>query len=297
MSNSTIVLDTSIQVDRCKGHFRAHPVEQAIEQFDFSLATAIGLLEFKAVLIGECLAIHARLLAHKHYFWVRGQMCEATYYQSRLRAHIFNVILNVLIDTRIDPLNPTREQEQRMAEKARLHLDRRIPQLYDWFKRNSTNEFIDPIGCDRAAERPIKRRKRFATNLPECRRNENKTCRIEQFIREDGARILDELKSKVESLRTDSNKLEQLSKTIALFERVIGNNEIELTVDDCRSAGDCLIGMEAIGKASHALSTNAREWEIIAPICGLQFVRMQYPKAPPAETEIAEDVEGEGESS
>ena len=52
----------------------------------------------------------------------------------------------------------------------------------------------------------------------------------------------------------------------------------ELSSEDCRAAGDCLIALEAKHHGTHALSTNASEWEPLSTLVGFEFVKIEYPE-------------------
>ena len=104
----------------------------------------------------------------------------------------------------------------------------------------------------------------------DCKRGRNKFCTIEKFIRERSESILGDL----HGLAAVS---EQFARAAKVFESVNRDQKRELSHSDCRRAGDCLIALEAQNHASHAISTNAREWEPIAKLVGLEFVRVLYP--------------------
>ncbi len=67
----------------------------------------------------------------------------------------------------------------------------------------------------------------------------------------------------------------QFRKSLDVVE--LTDKKQELSHDQCRNAGDCLIALEAEQHATHVLSTNAKEWEIIAPLVGMEFVPVAYP--------------------
>jgi hypothetical protein len=86
----------------------------------------------------------------------------------------------------------------------------------------------------------------------------------------------------VERLRTllaelPDNEAFQLRKAYELFQEVLAAPDLQLSHGQCRRAGDCLIALEGMDHATHALSTNAREWERICEIISLDFVRIDYP--------------------
>lgn len=82
----------------------------------------------------------------------------------------------------------------------------------------------------------------------------------------------------MEKLRPHLAASEQLEKAVGVFEAVLKNPNKELSHGDCRRAGDCLITLEGKGKATDALSTNAREWRPLSEILGFKFVHITYPE-------------------
>ena len=197
-------------------------------------------------------------------------LMEKDHRQVSLRAHIFNNYINVFAQSSFD-IAPQEDKE--LAEQARLLLENHIPLLYEWFSSAESADMVlrDRLKCDRAREAPIKKSVAFDTNLPKCRRGKNKTCRVEQLIREDG-------QSLIEGLRPFLGESEQLSGSVGVFERVIRESTAELSVDDCRRAGDCLIALEGADSATHALSSNQREWKPISHAVGFEFVHVTYPE-------------------
>lgn len=267
------LLDTTVQDDRIKMPNRAERIEQILSEFPVTVTTSICLLEFKATLIRECITIHDNLRLRKRFTVVRDSLLEKKYRQVSLRAHIFNNLLGVYPSS----FRITEEEDERLATKARLKLEHDIPALYDWFVQESVDAVLrEGIACTRAAERPDKKgRVSFKPNLPRCVRGKNKTCSVEAFIRDHAQLIVPALRDYQTRLGEDAAG--QLSQALELFESVFNNPQSELSHGDCRSAGDCLIALEAKDHATHAVSTNAREWEHLSQICGFEFVRVQYP--------------------
>ena len=268
------LLDTSVQIDRKKMASRSAHIEQMLSQFPVTVTTSVCLLEFKATLIRECITIHDNLRLRKRFTVVRDSLLEKKYRQVSLRAHIFSNLLDAYA---VSSFKVTEEEDERLATKARLKLEHDIPALYDWFVQESVDAVLrDGIACTRAAERPDKKgRVSFKPNLPRCVRGKNKTCSVEAFIRDHAQLIVPALRDYQARLGEDAAG--QLSQALELFESVFNSPQSQLSHGDCRRAGDCLIALEAKDHATHAVSTNAREWEHLSQICGFEFVRVQYP--------------------
>jgi hypothetical protein len=263
------LLDTTVQLDRRKTESRKQKLEALLAQFDWRFSTGISLVEFKATFIQECLTIHNQLRRSRARFTrVRDALLEKKGQQISLRAHIFNNIVQVFATS----FDITEEKDLLLAEKARLLLENIIPQLYDWFATESVDVVLnDRIACDRAREPPRKKRAAFEVNLPECKRGKNKHCHVEDVIREDGPEL-------VKSLEPHLATSDQLQTAVTIFRRVLQNPKAELSHGDCRNAGDCLITLEAKGKATHALSSNVREWQPLSATLGFEFIPITYPE-------------------
>jgi hypothetical protein len=265
------LLDTSIQVDRKKTPTRGRRVDDILKDFDSTVVTSISLLEFKATLIQECITIHNQLRLRNRFTVVVDALTEKDHRQSKLRGHIFRNIVRVYASSPFRAAEAP-EQDERLAEKARLRLEKVIPRLYHWFVHESADDFLEAdINCTRAQEVPKKKTVAFGVNLPTCRRNENKFCRIEEFIRENARSLLT-------PLRAAAGQSTQLQETCDLFEGVLQHPDQELSHSDCRRAGDCLIALEGKGRATHALSTNASEWRPLSELLGYEFLKVEYPE-------------------
>lgn len=265
------LLDTTVQLDRLKYPGRRESLHRLLEGFRLKFATSFSLVEFKATLIQECITIHNHLRKNGARFTrVRDMLLEKDHPQVSLRAHIFNNYICVFSRSAFDV---SQEEDEVWAEKARLLLENHIPRLYEWLNSDEAADAIlkDRLRCDRAREAPIKRSAAFSTNLPNCRRGVNKTCRVEQLIQEDGEAL-------VERLRPYLAESEQLSRSVEVFESVIRNPRAELSVNECRRAGDCLIALEGAESATHALSSNRREWRPLSDAVGYEFVHVTYPE-------------------
>jgi len=245
--------------------------ESRVAGFDFKFAASLSLVEFKATVIQECITIHNQLRAKGARFTrARDVLLEKGHPQTSLRAHIFNNYINVFAPS---AFQVTKEMDEELAEKARLLLENVIPELFRWF---GSEESVDPIlrhklRCDRALEAPVRKSAAFSTNLPNCRRGQNKTCRVEGLIREESPTLIDRL-------RPSLDESEQLQRAFEVFKSVLGDPGRELSVSNCRRAGDCLIAMEGSGSATHALSSNAREWRAISEAVEFEFVHVTFPE-------------------
>jgi len=269
------VLDTSVQVDRVKSGQRNDWLTTILTTFEWRFTTSIALLEFKATVLQEMIFIHDNLRRPGARFsYVRDEVTESQHRQKALRLHIFNNILTISASSH----RTTEVDDLRLAEKARLLLEDHIVELYDWFaSEKSVDQLLsDRVRCNRAADRPEKKRARFATNLPECVRGRNKSCRVETVLREKAA----PLRPQLEPLATPVGEepQNQFRKSLTLIDRVVEDPKIELTHGDCRRAGDLLIGLEAHELATHAVSTNANEWQPLSEILGFEFVPIYYPR-------------------
>lgn len=264
---SRVLLDTSVQIDRMKTGARRRRLDELLSGFQFRLSTDISLLEFKATVIEQCITIHAELRRKQRFTAVRDALIEKNHPQVSLRSHLFNNIINVFGGSSFDV---TPETDRRLAEKARLSLEDAIPRLYNAFKAGVDSVLTVGVACDRAREQPLKKRVAFDTNLPKCRRGKNKSCTIEAFIRESAPKV-----SAVLDQQADES--DQLRKTRSLFNDVIANHQRELSHSECRSAGDALIILQGCEHATHAASTNAREWAPLAAATGVEFLQITYP--------------------
>jgi hypothetical protein len=260
------LLETTVQIDRRKTRARESALAALLSSFGWKFTTSIVLLEFKAVLIQECITIHNQLRLRNRFTVVRDGLLQSNHPQTKLRSAIFDNMIQVYGGSfAVSP-----EQDEELAEKARLALENIIPELYRWFVEDSVDSVLkDKIDCTRAAEPPVKKRAAFDTNLPTCVGGRNKWCRVESHIRETAPKL-------IEGLTPFLEKSEQLQTSRRMMLEMIENSSIELSHQQCRKLGDCLIGLEAYDHVTHAVSTNSKEWEPIAAALSLTFVRPDY---------------------
>jgi len=264
-ADKRVLLETTIQVDRCKMAMRRDRIDEMLKQFNIKVSTEFTLLEFKAVLIQECITIYNDLRQTKAYTSSRDRLVESTHPQHRLRSAIFNNIINVFAPSSFD-VNP--ELNRELAEKACALLDVHIPRFYRWFK-NSVDGLLTPIGCDRAQEAPTKKQVAYAANLPICKSGKNKTCCVEAFIQSRSSTVI----QKIAAAPTDS---EQLERAIEFIESVNSGAVTDISHKQCRRVGDFLISMEGQGGVTHAMSTNARDWKPLSEANGYEYVPVSY---------------------
>jgi hypothetical protein len=277
------LLDTTVQLDRKKYGSRKEKLEIMLSTYELTFATSLSLVEFKATIIEQCITIHNQLRAKgARYTRARDALLEKDHRQQRLRTHIFNNLLDVFARSSFEI---TQSQDELLAEKARLQLENVIPELFRWFREDSVDAILkEKLRCDRAREAPYKMRAAFTTNLPDCRRGHNKTCCVESLIRAEAPALIERLKPKLgepdDKLddKSEAKSETQLQKAVKVFESVIKDPKKELSVGDCRKAGDCLIAIEASGSVTHALSSNAREWKPISEALDLEFVPITFPE-------------------
>ena len=55
------LLDTTVQLDRCKTQSRRQKLDALLCGFEWRFSTGLSLVEFKATIIQECITIHNQL--------------------------------------------------------------------------------------------------------------------------------------------------------------------------------------------------------------------------------------------
>ncbi|WP_143393284.1 hypothetical protein [Fimbriiglobus ruber] len=244
-----------------------------LAQFGWKFATGITVLEFKATIIEACIFLHQAFRRAAHFSSVVDAVTESAHRQQALRLHIIHNMLQIVHG--VPPTMPNREVQ--MAEMAAEQLETVIPHLYDSVHSPDNADAIltDKIRCTRASERPEKLTARFATNLPVCVRGKNKHCTVERAIRDHASRLEPTLEAGATPVGGANPN--QFRKSLDLVRRVCTDPRAELSHGDCRNIGDCLIAIEGAEAATHAVSTNRREWEPLSSCFGMQFVHLTYP--------------------
>lgn len=271
-TKSVAFIDTTVQVDRWKSKNRKDQCEELLSRFDETIATGMTLVEFKAVFIQQLITIHNQLRrTGARFTTVRDALLEKNQPQAKLRSHIFNNWMGVNGRSSFEIDEKTDVND---AMRARLKLEDTIPRVYQWFKSDSASVFLNKaaFACNRAEEKPRKDKSVFASNLPKCVRGKNKTCCVEKVIRTRWPSI----RSKLPELDANNPDHAQLAKASAVLNGVCEDEMRQLSVGDCRSAGDALLAIEIGDIPTHAVSTNEREWRVLSDCCGLSFVPVKY---------------------
>jgi hypothetical protein len=181
--------------------------------------------------------------------------------------YIFNHIIAVFPPKK--PLDAV--GDARLADQSRRILEVQIPLLYERF-HDQVDGIDRKINCTRAMEAPRFHRGAFDPNLPICRRGHNKECNVEAFIREKMAPRVGRLRQIAQEVGS-----EQLERTCKLIERVAGDENSDLSSNECRSAGDALIAISAEGLQRTSI-TNRQEWALLAVEIGAELVEIEYEK-------------------
>lgn len=272
ISMKRALLDTTISVDMIKMPKRKGHLMNILSPYPLRMSTSIALLEFKAVVLAETIFLYNAFRKSHDFIDVYHQVAESRHRQQPLRMHIIGNILNIV--NSIPPHVPNRNSE--MAEMAAEQLENYIFWAYKWFKSSDHVDSIldQKINCTRAKEPPVKKTVRFDTNLPVCKRGTNKTCQVEAALRGQEQDIRDAISGFAS--QPDDPQPNQFRKTLNVLNLVCTNDSADLSHAQCRNAGDCLAALEAQSYATHALSTNNTEWEIVAPMVDMEFVPVIY---------------------
>ena len=280
-SSARAVLDTTAVIDHFKTPARKRRIADELSRYGLKFSTSIGVLEFKATLLQQMMTIHGEFVKFKRFTSVRDDLIESRHPQAKLRAHIFNNILQVFPTGPVDEL--TIVADRRLAEKASLKLEIDIPELFREFRDEFVDAVLhDTVACDRAREAPNKSpsRKGFDVNIPTCHRGINKSCRVERVLVEKVLPVLEKIIPLEVRQSTDDQipvEFAQLVTALRLAQEVAANPNADLNANQCRKCGDALITLEAAGRATHGVSTNRREWEPLCEANGLLFHHLQYP--------------------
>jgi hypothetical protein len=183
---STLHIDTSLQIERCKATRRSQVVEQEIRQFRFLSTSTYAKLEFK----------RAWLQRLAYLYSLSGTVATTAELIGRVNERLSSHPLHQRqLSTCLEVIEAFLERSPgKLTDAARLvrmraHLRNAVLVAYDWWESNVTHEY-NGTDCARASERPrLAAGDRIDVSIPKCRRT-NINCRLLGFLQENAQHLL-----------------------------------------------------------------------------------------------------------
>lgn len=261
---TTVHIDTSLQIERCKARKKAQVVEDRLKDFHFKSTSSYAKLEFKRA-----------WLQRLYYLYSASQNVSRTdeligYINDKLGSHpmhqrklttCFQAIESFL--SRIDEVLSPKAQLIRL----RNHIRNAILGAYVWWDFSITHEY-DGTGCVRAAEHPKQLAgERIDVSIPLCKPH-NIECTIHEFF-EKNKNCFREIRVAIENLGDNASK--ELKETKRIIDEADNNPEFLCDSRNCPKLGDSLIAVDGLSMDCFA-ANNDREWQLLSKVLGKKLL-------------------------
>jgi len=255
-SVTTVHLDTSLQIERCKAERKARPVISSLKSFRFLSTSTYAKLEFKRAWLQRL----AYLYSLSERVRTTGELAGVL--ADKLGSHpLHRRQLSTCLQAIEAFLPPTNGKISEAAQLTRMraHLRGAVLNAYSWWEASVTHEY-NGTGCIRASERPrMSGGGKLDVSIPKCHRNVVR-CRILSFLQDND----DHLQAiKAEINRLGSNASEELRKAKAVLDAFEDDPEKVCQDDSCVRLGDILVAIDGVDIESFG-ANNDKEWVPLA---------------------------------
>jgi hypothetical protein len=261
---STLHIDTSIQIERCKSLRKAEPIEQALKEFRFKSTSTYAKLEFKRAWLQNLAYLHSAS------FRVQRDDDLFEYVNDKLGAHPahrrkMSTCLQALISflSRVKaPLSP----EVRLL-RLRSHIRQALLGAYAWWTEYSVEHEFDGTGCVRAQEKPRERGERLDVSIPKCDRSKI-NCSIHQFF-VDNCDTFQAIKAGIEALGDKAS--DELKRTSDIVAKAENDSTSLCSSRICSALGDAIIAVDG-NKMDCFAANNDKEWQVLAEVLSKRLI-------------------------
>jgi|GEM_PF-2414184 len=253
---TTIHLDTSLQIERCKAERKAKPVAVFLKRFRFSSTSSYAKLEFKRAWLQRLAYLYSLSGEVETVGELNGVLAD------RLGSHpMHKRKLSTCLQAIEAFLKPSSGRISEAAQLARMraHLRGAVLNAYSWWEASVTHEY-NGTGCVRASERPrISGGGKLDVSIPKCQRSAVR-CRVLRFL-QDNQKHLKAIKAEIDRLGTTaSDELKEAKAVLDAFE----NDPQRVCQDNvCVKLGDILVAIDGVSMECFA-ANNDKEWGPLA---------------------------------
>ncbi len=253
---TTVHLDTSLQIERCKAVRKANPVIDFLRDFRFVSTSSYAKLEFKRAWLQRLAYLYSLSGEVKTIGELSGVLAD------RLGSHpLHRRQLSTCLQAIEAFLLPTNDKISEAAQLARMRAHLRVAVLnaYSWWEASVTYEH-NGTNCVRASEQPrISGGDKLDVSIPKCRRGTIR-CRIHGFL-QDNKEHLRAIKAEIN--RLGSNASDELKDAKAVLDAFEDDPEKVCQDNICAKLGDILVAIDGINIGSFA-ANNDKEWVPLA---------------------------------
>lgn len=260
----TVLLDTSIQIERFKAARKSKPVEAALCDFRFKATSSYARFEFNRAWLRRLACVYEISTNAKSVHELFG-LIEDKY--GKHPAHVrWLTTCTQAAEAWLDkvPCPPGVGQDVR---RARAHLRRWIFGAHEMWRQSITHEF-DGTGCIRANAQPRKAPDGTLDVLGRACSKKRPSCHIVDFF----VTHRDEFNTIAQAIKDEGAEASvELKASIDIIAAAQKDPTYLCSSSVCQKLGDILIALDGLGMETYA-AHNPREWTLLAKTLGKQLL-------------------------
>ncbi len=265
----TILLDTSVQIQRMKAKKHRDPIEAFLQQYHFKATSSYAKLEFKRSWCKDLAFIYTKCKNAQSEADVIDQINASFGADPRTRRRLSRC-LEILVAALqyVDDAHP-RGQSRLRLRRLRQYTKRVILDSYPAWDRSVTHEY-NGLECS-LAEQPPRSNNKGHMDVYIRRHCRPEDCDIAQFFTthvDDFRQIASRIR---ELQRTGENVSRELEQTADQIERAIKSPQHLCDHAQCKKMGDALIAVDGLAMETFG-ANNPAEWNCIAHALGRELV-------------------------
>jgi hypothetical protein len=255
-SVTTVHLDTSLQIERCKAERKAKPVTDFLKSFRFLSTSSYAKLEFKRAWLQRLAYLYSLSGQVRTIGELSGVLADKLGSHPSHRRRLSTCLQ--AIEAFLSPANDSLSAAVQLT-RMRSHLRVAVLNAYSWWEASVTYEY-NGTKCVRASEQPrISGGGRLDVSIPKCRRDAIR-CRILGFLQQNKVHLQ---AIKVEIDRLGSNAPDELREAKAILDLLENDPERVCQDDICAKLGDILVAVDGID-IEYLAANNDKEWVPLA---------------------------------
>jgi len=252
----TVLIDTSLQIERCKSQNKAVVVERSLRRFGFKSTSSYAKLEFKRAWLRDLAYIYRESECVNRPEELVGRINDKLNRHPANRRRVSRCLQG--IEKFLGEV-PGHIPYEVALTRFRAHLRVAILGAYTWWDSSVSHEF-DGIDCARARTKPLNRHGRIDVSCPRCAPNKVE-CGLQRFFEEKKRYFL--LVSSAIGSRPDAS--DELKAAKDVIDKACSTPSVLCDDKNCAKLGDILIALDGLQMDCLA-ANNDKEWRLLAEI-------------------------------
>lgn len=265
----SVHIDTTLQIERCKGKKKAEVVEDVLRQFRFTSTSTYAKLEFKRAWLRDLAYLYEISKNANRFEDVLAHVDDklGAHPLSRRRvSRCYQAIVAFLSQL------PTSVSYGAQLQRFRSHIRVAIQGAYPWWDRSVDHQF-DGASCTRAREVPTVRSDgSIDVAIAKCKQS-NITCTANAFFKSNRTHF-DKIVSEIEgSKRVVSG---ELKAAVVAIRSARKSPNFFCDSTNCAKIADIIIALDGLKMDCFAANNDA-EWQLISQALGKELINPVRP--------------------